>query len=260
MTTLEMWKETPGLCEEIPVLEYYPAAEKKTAATVVIFPGGGYCGRADHEGKGYAEFLNSIGMDAFVCEYRVEPHRFPLELLDARRAIRFVRAHADEYGIDPDRVAAMGSSAGGHLSALVANYTDPIDFEDIDEIDRYPAAPDATILCYSVLHGPDDQIDVIRECYVSLLGERTDFDHFAPDLLVSDDTPPAFIWHTAADPISVINSYQYAAALRRHNIPHEVHVFPYGGHGLGTAPQNPHVGQWTGLLKNWFIELGWLAE
>ena len=88
MQTFKMWDKTPGLCLEEPVLEYFPAENKITGATVVIYPGGGYGMRAEHEGKGYAEYFNSIGMDAFVCEYRVSPHRFPLELLDARRAVR----------------------------------------------------------------------------------------------------------------------------------------------------------------------------
>ena len=262
MTTYQLWENTPGMCEVIPVLDYYPAENKKTTAAVVIFPGGGYGHLAPHEGKGYAEFLNSIGMDAFVCQYRLAPHHFPLQLLDARRSVRWVRAHAEEFGLDPERVAVMGSSAGGHLAGLVSNYTDPIDFEGIDEIDKQPWRPDATILCYAVGHKPDELHVAHDDSFRFLLGEgRTDFEHFSTDELVTDETPPAFIWHTAADKgVSVINSYLYAIALRRHNIPHEVHIFPYGGHGLGVSAGYPHVGQWTGLLKNWFIENRWLEE
>ena len=120
MTTYKMWDNVPGTCLEEPVLEYFPAENKKSDATVVILPGGAYEVRAVHEGAGYAEYFNSIGMDAFVCEYRVKPHKFPLPLLDARRAIRYVRAHAAEFGIDPAKVAVMGSSAGGHLAGLAS--------------------------------------------------------------------------------------------------------------------------------------------
>ena len=150
MEIIKLWENVPGLCEEEPVLEFYPALKKSTDATVVICPGGGYGARAPHEGRGYAEFFNTIGMNAFVCQYRVSPHRFPLPLLDIRRSIRYVRAHAEKFGIDPNKVAVMGSSAGGHLSALVSTYTAPIEWEGADEIDNQPALPNATILCYPV--------------------------------------------------------------------------------------------------------------
>ncbi|MBQ3637652.1 MAG: alpha/beta hydrolase [Clostridia bacterium] len=259
MQTFKMWDKTPGLCLEEPVLEYFPAENKITGATVVIYPGGGYGMRAEHEGKGYAEYLNSIGMDAFVCEYRVSPHRFPLELLDARRAVRWVRHHAEEFGLDPGKVAVMGSSAGGHLAGLVSTYTAPIVFEDTDEIDKESARPDATILCYSVGHAPDETNVAHVGSFVNLLGDRKDYKTFSNDENVTDQTPPAFLWHTSDDGgVNVINTYLYAAALRRHGIPHEVHVFPHGPHGIGLAKDFPHVAQWAPLMKNWLADMGWL--
>lgn len=261
MTTIQMWEKIPALDGEAPVLEYYPAENRKTDAAVVIFPGGGYSGRAPHEGKGYAEYLNSIGMDAFVCEYRVSPYRFPIPLLDARRAVRYVRAHADEYGIDPAKVAVMGSSAGGHLAALVSTYTDAIAYEDADEIDKLCPIPNATILCYPVCHQPDEINVAHVGSFVNLMGDDKDYAKVSPDLLVSDTTPNAFIWHTSNDgAVNVINSYLYASALRRHNIPHEMHIFPKGNHGLGLAEHLPHIAQWSALLKNWFAEIGWLVK
>ena len=110
METIKLWETIPGRCDVEPKFEYYPAENKITTATVVILPGGGYTYLAEHEGKGYAEFFNSIGMDAFVCSYRVSPHKFPLPLLDARRAMRVVRFNAEKFGIDPDRIAIIGSS------------------------------------------------------------------------------------------------------------------------------------------------------
>jgi len=260
MTTIKLWDKTPGMCEEEPVLEYFPAENRISDATVVIYPGGGYGMRAPHEGKGYAEYFNTIGMDAFVCEYRVLPHRFPLELLDARRAVRWVRHHAAEYGLDPHKVAVMGSSAGGHLAGLVSTYTDPIDFEGLDEVDRENPIPDATILCYTVCHMPDETGVAHVGSFVNLLGDRTDYEKFSNDLNVTDTTPPAFLWHTSDDEgVNVINSYLYATALRQHGIPHELHVFPHGYHGLGLAESNPHVAQWAGLMANWLRSMGWLA-
>lgn len=262
MKTMLLWNTAPGMCEEVPVLEYYPAKEKKTDATVVICPGGAYAMRAEHEGKGYAEYLNSIGMDAFVCQYRVAPHHFPLPLLDIRRAIRLVRSKADIFRIDPNKIAVMGSSAGGHLAALVSNYTDPIEFEGIDRIDQQCCMPNAQILCYPVIHCPDAlQISHVGS-FKNLLGpDKEDvFPQFSCDDLVSEQTPQAFLWHTAEDNgVNVINSYLYAAALRRHNVPCEMHIFPHGRHGLGLcATELPHVFQWAGLLENWLRYIGWL--
>ena len=259
MTTLQLWDKVPGMCEETPVLEYYSAENKKTDATVVICPGGGYGGRAEHEGKGYAEYFNSIGMDAFVCEYRVSPHRFPLPLLDARRSIRYVRANAEKFGVNPEKVAIMGSSAGGHLAALTSTYTSPIDFEGADEIDALDPIPNATILCYAVCHKPDETNVAHLGSFLNLLGDDKDFDKYSPDLLVNESTPTAFIWHTSDDDcVNVINSYLYAKALREQGIRHEMHIFPSGYHGLGLAQNMPHVAQWAGLMKNWLVDLGWL--
>ena len=259
MTTIQLWENVPGLCEEVPVLEYYPAENKTSDATVVICPGGGYAMRAGHEGQGYAEYFNALGMDAFVCEYRVAPHRFPLPLLDIRRSIRYVRAHAAEYGVNPEKIAVMGSSAGGHLAALVSTYTAPVEFEGADELDAVCALPNASILCYPVVHLPDETNIAHVGSYRNLLGEDTDYAKYSPNLLVNDTTPTAFLWHTSDDAVvNIINSYLYAKALREHNIKHEMHIFPSGYHGLGVATNMPHVAQWTGLLKNWLIDLGWL--
>ena len=261
METMLLWKNTPGMCEEIPTLEYYPARGKKTDAAVIICPGGAYGARAVHEGKGYAEFLNTLGMDAFVCQYRVSPHRFPLPLLDIRRAIRLVRAKAEVFGIDPNRIAVMGSSAGGHLAALGSTYKDPIEFEGIDEIDTQCCMPNAQILCYPVIHCPDELQIAHVGSFQNLLGPdmESEYPRFSCDDLVSEDTPQAFLWHTAEDKtVNVINSYLYATTLRKHNIPCEMHIFPHGHHGLGLAPEAPHVAQWTPLLQNWLAYIGWL--
>lgn len=268
MEILYLWEEAPGTYTDVPVLHYYPAEAKTTDATVVIFPGGGYTHLATHEGQGYAEYLNSIGMDAFVCPYRVYPHQFPLPLVDARRSVRYVRANAEKFGINPNKIAVMGSSAGGHLAALVSTYTAPIDFENTDKIDTMDCMPNASILCYPALHYPDFSLfpELTKNtgyyfCFNLLVGdERMDIlPSLSPDLLVKDTTPPAFIWHTAEDPIvNVTNSYLYATALRKHNIPCEMHIFPHGGHGLGLAQHMPHIAQWADLMKNWFIQMDWL--
>lgn len=258
MEIIHLWKEVPELTLEEPILEYFPAENKKTDATVVIFPGGGYVFRSGYEGEGYARFLNSLGMDAFVCEYRVNPSRFPIQLLDARRAMRYVRANAEKYGIDPNKIGAMGSSAGGHLAALLANYRKPIDNEGVDELDSVDPVPNATILCYPVIRQVNEQDDAVYGCFMNLVHDRPHVDYYV-DLMVDENTPPAFIWATYDDStVNIISSYSYATALRNHNIPHEMHILMGGDHGLGLAPENPHVGQWSGLLANWLKHIEWI--
>lgn len=255
----DLWDEVPGMCEETPKLTAYLPDENKTGCAVVICPGGGYGMRAPHEGEGYAKFLVQYGISAFVVDYRVAPHQFPLPLLDARRAIRFVRYNAEKLGIDKNKVAIMGSSAGGHLAAMTSTYYEPIDFEGLDDIDKEDFIPSAQILCYPVIKllgagvshlgsgrnllGSDRQVE---------MGEA-----LSPDLIATEKAPQAFIWHTFEDgAVNVLNSLDYARRLKAVNVPTELHIFPQGGHGLGLAPgdtdMHKSVQQWSDLLINWF--------
>ena len=239
-------------------MEWYAPTEKKTDAAVIVFPGGGYGMLCDYEGKDYAEYLNTLGITAFVVYYRCSPNRFPLPLLDARRALRFVRANAEKFGVAKDKIAVMGSSAGGHLSALVSTYTEKIDGEDVDEIDKEDYLPNAQILCYPVISARDGMLH--GGSYVNLLGDKyADKEKYSPELLVSESTPKAFIWHTAGDEIvPVANSCYYAAALAAKGVYSELHVFPYGPHGRALSLDDAHVAQWKGLLINWLKLNGWL--
>ena len=265
---LNLWDNTPGLCEEVPVIEYYKPANKTSDAAVVILPGGGYEIRADYEGEGYAQFLADHGISAFVVQYRVKPHAFPLPLLDARRGIRFIRHNAEKYGIDKNKIAIMGSSAGGHLATLSSTYTKPIDFENIDEIDKEDFLPNAQILCYPVINLHDKDIAHIGSGD-NLIGnnyeetkDRVSRMNLSPDLLVTESTPQAFIWHTFEDElVNVRNSLEYAAELRNYNVPTEMHIFPHGAHGLGLAKKptkiDNHVTVWGDLLIKWIKYIGW---
>lgn len=238
---------------EIPTITYYPAKEKLGRGTVIICPGGAYFGRADHEGAGYAEFLNSNGLDAFVLNYRVAPNKYPAALSDARRAIRFVRHRAAKFGIDPTKIAIMGSSAGGHLAAHASTYIGTLDSEVGDETDSESYAPNAQILCYPVIDK-----DGHLGSYENLLGDKLGelFADVTPTNLASKETPPAFIWHTSNDEIvDVKNTYRYVTRLSELAVPTELHIFPYGRHGLGLAEAAdrlvPHVAVWSELLIKW---------
>ena len=259
-----LWENTPGKCEEVPTITYYKPQNKCLDTAVVIFPGGGYSGRAPHEGEGYALFLAQNGISAFVVDYRVKPHTFPLPLLDARRGVRYVRYYADKFGIDKNKVYVMGSSAGGHLASFTSTYFEPIDFEGADDIDNEDFIPNGQILCYPVISLYDWQISNIGSGD-NLLGESYELKNdrqrlvrkqFSPNLLVSEKTPPAFIWHTFEDRgVDVRNSLEYASQLREHSIPTEIHIFPHGPHGLGLTNKSDkldnHVAQWGELLINW---------
>ena len=266
MQSFDLWEgNAPGKTHtETPRIHYYAAPEKKGRGTVIIFPGGGYKHRAPHEGEGYAEFLCEFGLDTFVVDYRVVtdggvPGVFPDPVLDARRAVRFVRANAEKFGIDPDKIAVMGSSAGGHLTAAVSTYRMRLDGEGADAIDEIDYLPNAQILCYPVTN-----IMSHKGSYLNLLGEGAEAvaDEYDPILLADNRTPPAFLWHTAEDnAVSVLGSYNYAAKLKTLGIPVEMHIFPFGNHGLGTgrvAPRGlvPHITVWTELLRRWLELFG----
>ena len=123
---INLWENTPGKCEEIPSITAYIPENKKSDGAIMILPGGAYVGRAPHEGEGYAKFFAEHGITAFVCDYRVMPHEFPLPLLDSRRAMRFVRYHSEKYGLNKEKIYIMGSSAGGHLAAEVKENCFPL--------------------------------------------------------------------------------------------------------------------------------------
>lgn len=266
--SIPLWNsEAPRMLagSETPMLTYYQTEKKTHDGTVVILPGGAYAVRAPHEGDGYARFFNDHGFDAFVVDYRVSPNRFPTELLDARRALRTVRAHAEEYGISPDKIAVMGSSAGGHLAALVSTYRPAIDGEGADEIDAVSPFPNASILCYPVIDTSDDAI-VHMGSKKNLLGEEALSlgASVSPSVIADERVCPAFLWHTSDDEVvNVINSYRYAERLRRVGVPVEMHIFPHGHHGLGLADtrygcsaDTPYISRWGEWVVAWLSELG----
>ncbi|MBQ6907325.1 MAG: alpha/beta hydrolase [Clostridia bacterium] len=266
--TENLWSETPGQCDEIPKITYYEAENKLTNATIIIFPGGGYRIRAEHEGKKYAEFFSKNGITSFVVDYRVAPHKFPLPLLDARRAVRFVRFYSEKYGIDKNRIAVMGSSAGGHLAALTSTYFEEIPYENIDIIDKEQYLPNLQILAYPVINLYDKNIANIgsgNNLIGSSYEETNDIytrRSLTPSLIASPKTPDAFIWHTFDDKsVNVKNTFEYASALKDVGKTAEIHIFPNGKHGLGLADgdsdEQRHISQWSELLLKWLKYIGW---
>lgn len=208
---------------------------------VIVLPGGGYAHLSDHEGEPVAERLRSFGISASVFHYPVQTrHPGPLEAV--RAEIRRIRATGVE------RVAVLGFSAGGHLAGHAALAPDADDDERVD----------AAVLCYPVV---SMELATHRGSQDQLLGPdagngpRT---ATSLDRLVTQGAPPSFLWHTAADQaVPVTHSYLLAQALADHGIPHALHVFTEGEHGLGLALEAGAAGQWSGLAAEWLLERGW---
>ena len=148
---IKLWNQTmPHRCVEDafePYLTPYDCDAAKTA--IVVCPGGAYCGRADYEGNDVGAWLNTIGITAFVLEYRVAPSKAPAQPSDAQRAMRLARKLCMERGIE--RLGIMGFSAGGHLAATLSVHYDEAFYPPHDELDNLSACPDFTVLCYSVI-------------------------------------------------------------------------------------------------------------
>lgn len=256
---MNLWKdEIPYFDKEVdfvPEIAEYLADSK---GAVVVFAGGAYCMKAEHEGPQMAKWLQSIGITAFSVDYRVSPYKHPAQISDAMRAVRYVRHNAEKYGIDKNKIAVMGFSAGGHLAGSVSVHYDKEMYKPIDEIDKESCRPDATILGYPVIDMFEYRHDGSRQ---NLLGERTlhaDKELMSLYMHVTADTPPAFLWHTSTDQaVPVENSLLYASALSKVQVPFELHVYPLGGHGMGRAEAVPHVAQWTKSLENWLGLMEW---
>ncbi len=227
-------------------------------AAVVICPGGGYGGLAkDHEGHQPAQWFQEQGVSAFVLQYRLgsQGHHYPTQLADVQRAIRWVRSHASEFGLDTNRIAVMGFSAGGHLASMGATLYDVSAYDASDELDEVSARPDFAILCYPVISM--DRAVTHGGSRKNLLGpDRFEDDEMAAtvssDLNVTEDTPPTFIFQTNEDSaVPAENAARLFLALRQHQVPVEMHVYQNGPHGVGLYRGDPVLGTWSGLLKNW---------
>lgn len=246
--------------EDKPSLTTYPVSQNRVPTGVLVFPGGGYAHLSmEHEGSEIARWLNSLGIPAFVLKYRLGPkYHHPVELGDAQRAIRYVRAHAAEYGIDPKRIGIWGFSAGGHLAATAETHFDAGQQSSQDPIERQSSRPDFAILAYPVI--------TMREPYVhrgsrqNLLGPTPSahlLDLLSNELQVTADTPPTFLFHTSDDPVvPVQNSVEFYLALRKASVPAEMHIYEHGKHGVGLAQDNPALASWPVLLSNWMKARG----
>ena len=239
--------------QEVPFLTPF-LCDGKSNACVIVMPGGGYSYLAEHEGTPIAEMLQKNGISSFVLNYRVAPYQYPALIADANRAVRFVRYHADRFGIDPDKIAVLGFSAGGHLSLMAANIWDEgLGDKAQDAIDRVSCRVNACVLCYAVQTMKPSQTHM--GSHDNLIGgldnEKELEEALSVPAIISDQTPPTFLWQCFNDhAVKMITTVDTIAALTAHNIPSEIHIYPDGGHGMGLGADN-HANTWGPLLCRW---------
>lgn len=235
---------------------YRPAEGAANGTAIVVCPGGGYAHLAmDHEGKQIAEWFNSMGVTAFVLQYRHNGsgHQHPVPMMDGQRAMRTVRARAAEWGIDPAKIGVIGFSAGGHLASTLGTHFDAGQTSDVDPIERVGSRPDFMILCYPVISMTARYTHAgSRENLLGKLPGSNLARKMSNELQVTSRTPPTFIWSTDADDVvPVENSVAFYQAMKRAGVPGELHVFQNGPHGLGLARDVPGTAAWPDLCRNW---------
>jgi acetyl esterase/lipase len=179
-------------------------------------------------------------------------YQFPVPFLDARRAIRTVRANAAEWGVDPKKVGIMGFSAGGHLASLATtrfNDTFP-EFEGKDDVDKQSVRPDFSILIYPVISMGDLAHGGSRK---NLLGDKPtpeEIEKYSTAKAVTKETPPVFLLTTADDGVDCRNSLEFATACKANKVPVSLHLFESGGHGYGLHGKGD-LEEWPSLLDHW---------
>jgi acetyl esterase/lipase len=271
--TIRLWPgdapEAKGKsCEDTPTLTVFePRADQKNGSAVVILPGGGYLRlAANHEGRQVADWFTARGFRAFVLSYRLASQGYilPAPLLDARRAVQLVRARAIDYQIDPHRIVIIGFSAGGHLAALSGTKYIPGNPEAADPIERVSSRPDYLVLGYPWI-GALSESDprYLNRCKKDYGAEKCEAlrTGYAPELLVTKETPPTFLYHTFNDQeVPVEQTLSFYEALVKAGVPAEAHLFANGPHGVGLGGGDAALDQWPGLLENWLRAQGLLRK
>ena len=227
---------------------FRPTVEKNSGAAVIVCPGGGYSYVvADKEGSEVAEWLSTIGVTGVLLKYRVPVrkdrprHEPPLQ--DAQRAISLLRHRAAEFGLKPDRIGIMGFSAGGHVAACASTNFTARTYEAVDEADKQSCRPDFSMLIYP-----------------AYLTVKEQGDKLAPEVPVSEKTPPTFLMMTQDDGVRVESALFYYLALKQAKVPAELHLYPSGGHGYGLRLEGHLAATWPQRAEDWLRVGGWLAK
>ncbi|MET0271598.1 MAG: alpha/beta hydrolase [Phenylobacterium sp.] len=267
--TYRLWEgEAPGANgsedADVPTLTVFRVQPRSGNGTaIVIAPGGAYRGLAANlEGRQVADWFTARGVTAFVLKYRLgSRYLYPTPLVDARRALRFVRAHAAEFEIAPDRIGMMGFSAGGHLTAMAATMPEAGKADAPDPVDRVSSRPDFQVLGYPWLNAMTKDQTTLAYCGVLKIDatQCATFEQYAPERLVAKDTPQTFIYMTTDDELVPVDaSVTFYRALTKAGVPAEMHIFANGRHGSGLGLGDAALDLWPGLLEAWLRGRGLL--
>lgn len=256
----------PGYEEKAQLYTYFQndSAELKNSKmrpVVVVCPGGGYAFTSDREAEPIALQYLAMGYHAVVLRYSVAPVEYPVALLQLANTVKYLKDHAEEFHIDPDKVIVTGFSAGGHLAANFGVFWNKPFIQEALGVPAGYLRPAGMILNYAVITSGEKAHE---GSFRNLLGDRYDMmkDELSLEKQVTEDTPPTFLWHTTTDTcVPVENSLLFYQALLEKNIPAEMHIYRVGGHGLSLAndqTQSPDGGaiqpeceSWVKLAEIW---------
>jgi len=251
---------------DVPKLYYYPAEGVGVHSAVIVLPGGGYTHVVmEKEGAKEAKWLAAHGVAAFVLQYRLAPwYRYPVPMMDGARAVRYVRSHATEFSIEPNRIGVWGFSAGGNLTGYLA--TEPFEQErsSADPVERVSAHPDFAIFSYARLTmDPSIPRSTNMEALLGQNPTPEELDSVSYARHVTKETSPSFIYSTTGDQtVNSMNATAYYDALKRAGVPVELHIFELGPHGTGMGQNLKGLGElevWPTLLEHWMQLHGWMA-
>lgn len=261
ITRYQLWDKVPGSSTYEPWIEHYSPKKAISDSVLIIVPGSAY--KHDpaipkQEGDRVASYFCEMGINVFCLRYRVKPDYFPLPILDGRRAVRYVRYHSEKFGINKNKVAVMGYSSGGHLTASLFSFHENIDYENMDNIDNESFVPNYQILCYPVIGLNKDNYYIHKTSPDNLLDDKYEEykERLSVELSRTDIVAPTFIWHNFDDSaVNVVNSLKYAESLKNRGASVEMHIFPEGNHGVGLPVEDTkisnHIKQWVILLTRW---------
>ncbi len=265
LKTFPLWPEgAPGAqgerAADQPTLTVVkPDGAVSFGTAVIVAPGGGYQALASgHEGRQVADWFAARGVTAFVLSYRLCTfgYKHPVQLRDAQRALRWVRANADQYGVHPGRVGMIGFSAGGHLTAMASTLFDGGYSQASDPVERQSSCPDFAVLAYTPTTFSEVR-GATQQCFLGTAPSAETLDETNVDANVNAQTPPTFLFHTTADElVSPLHAARYYSALVEAGVPAELHIFANGHHGQGLAQGDASLHVWPGLLDQWLRDRG----
>jgi len=245
---------------------FFPSVQENKGAAVLICPGGGYERLAYViSGTQLAKWFNSIGISAFVLNYRLPnspdlKQRETAPLQDAQRAVRIIRANAEKWQIKTDKIGVLGTSAGGHLAANLGTATE--DLAKVgDDFDKLPFAPNFMILISPVVTMGEYAHAGSRKNLLGANPSKELIEKYSLEKQVTATTPAAFIVHAADDKVvNPRNSLMFYNALLDKNISASLHIFPHGGHAIALRNNPGSTETWTNLCEMWLTEMGFITQ